>query len=262
MNSPPSFVIKRMQSKSSCSRSCGTRKQSSSKPNPKKADYPTPAKRSASSPGASICRTQVTKQAWTQLIDPQGFWAPFGITTAERRHPKFRSHGVGKCEWDGAVWPFATSQTLNALANVLRNYNQSYVTREHYLEAIQAYVQSQHMNGKPYIGEYLDEMTGEWLKGDNPRSRYYNHSTFADLIIAGLVGIVPRADDAVRNRPAVAGGIVGLVLSAGCAVSRQADHGRVGSTTARFGKRAGLSAYVDDKLVAQSERLGRLSAQL
>jgi hypothetical protein len=58
--------------------------------------------------------------AWAQLTDPEGFRAPFGITTAERRHPKFRSHGVGTCEWDGAVWPFATSQTLVALANVLQ----------------------------------------------------------------------------------------------------------------------------------------------
>ena len=61
--------------------------------------------------------------AWAQLTDVQGFNAPFGITTAERRHPEFRSHGVGTCEWDGAVWPFATSETLYALANVLRESN-------------------------------------------------------------------------------------------------------------------------------------------
>ncbi|MBV9125307.1 MAG: glycoside hydrolase, partial [Planctomycetes bacterium] len=60
--------------------------------------------------------------AWAQFPDPAGFHAPFGITTAERRHPRFRSHGCCKCEWDGAVWPFATSQTLVALANVLRDY--------------------------------------------------------------------------------------------------------------------------------------------
>src|SRR5207253_10018161 len=65
--------------------------------------------------------------AWAQLPDPQGFDAPFGITTAERRHPQFRTHGVGKCEWDGAVWPFATSQTLNALANLLRHFQQAHV---------------------------------------------------------------------------------------------------------------------------------------
>src|SRR6185437_10062743 len=29
--------------------------------------------------------------AWTQFSDPQGFSAPYGITTAERRHPLFRS---------------------------------------------------------------------------------------------------------------------------------------------------------------------------
>ena len=202
------------------------------------------------------------EEAWKQLIDPQGFWAPFGITTAERRHPKFRSHGVGKCEWDGAVWPFATSQTLNALANVLRYYNQSYVSREHYLEAIQAYVHSQHMNGKPYIGEYLDEVTGDWLKGDNPRSRYYNHSTFADLIISGLVGIVPSANDAVRIDPLLPADswdwfCLQDVLYHGKRITVVWDR-----TGARFGKQAGLSAYVDDKLVAQSERLGRLSAQL
>ena len=32
------------------------------------------------------------------------------------------SHDYCGCEWDGAVWPFAISQTLNALANVLRDY--------------------------------------------------------------------------------------------------------------------------------------------
>jgi hypothetical protein len=58
--------------------------------------------------------------AFAQLTDPQGFAAPFGLTTAERRHPEFRNRGVGTCEWDGALWPFATSQTLYALANYLR----------------------------------------------------------------------------------------------------------------------------------------------
>ena len=37
------------------------------------------------------------------------------LTTAERRHPEFRTRGVGKCEWDGAIWPFASAQTLTCL---------------------------------------------------------------------------------------------------------------------------------------------------
>ena len=49
------------------------------------------------------------EQAWEKVKKEQGFLAPFGLTTAERSHPQFRSHGCCKCEWDGAIWPFATS---------------------------------------------------------------------------------------------------------------------------------------------------------
>ena len=59
---------------------------------------------------------------WEQLTDPTGFDAKWGIKTAEKRHPEFRTHGSGHgCEWDGAVWPFATSQTLKGLSNLLTN---------------------------------------------------------------------------------------------------------------------------------------------
>jgi hypothetical protein len=139
--------------------------------------------------------------AWTQLTDPNGFHAPYGITTAEQRSPFFRSHGCGHCEWDGAVWPFATSQTLDALANVLRDYPQNVVASRDYFDAFLTYVESQHADGKPYIGEYLDETTGQWINGKGGRSRYYNHSTFADLLITGVVGLVPRADDTVEVWP-------------------------------------------------------------
>ena len=139
--------------------------------------------------------------AWVQLADPDGFRAPYGVTTAEQRSPEFRSHGYGHCEWDGAVWPFATSQTLTALANVLRDYQPSVVTRKDYFDAFLTYVESQYAAGKPYIGEYLDETTGQWINGQGGRSRYYNHSTFADLLITGVVGLVPRADDTVEVWP-------------------------------------------------------------
>src|SRR5690606_39650670 len=47
------------------------------------------------------------EEAWQQVKEEEGFLAPFGLTTAERRSPRFRTHGTGTCEWDGAVWPFA-----------------------------------------------------------------------------------------------------------------------------------------------------------
>ncbi len=158
--------------------------------------------------------------AWLQAADPAGFSAPYGQTTAERRHPLFRTHGVGKCEWDGAVWPFATSQTLTALANFINDYTtaaslqqtaagnrQTIAGSLHlnldslYYAEMEKYMQSQHMRGKPYIGEYLDETTGYWLKGDQERSRYYNHSTWNDLVITGLCGLRPRQDNTVVVNP-------------------------------------------------------------
>ena len=68
------------------------------------------------------------------------------------------------------------------------------------------YVESQYYRGRPYIGEYLDEKTGYWLKGNEERSRYYNHSTFNDLIITGLVGLRPRADEQIEVNPLLPAG--------------------------------------------------------
>lgn len=132
-----------------------------------------------------------TESAWLQLIDRDGFMAPYGITTAEIRHPEFRSHGVGTCEWDGAVWPYATSQTLGALANALRHYPETPLDEGHYMDGFLTYTRSQYYGALPYIGEYQDERNGVWLKGRNPRSYYYHHSTFADLLITDVLGLIP-----------------------------------------------------------------------
>ena len=157
-------------------------------------------------------------RAWLQLLDEQGFSAPYGLTTAERRHPEFRSHGVGKCEWDGAIWPFATSQTLTALANYLneesRMKNEEFATatpsaadssffilQSSFFKQMQLYTESQHHRGRPYIGEYLDEKTGAWLMGDRERSRYYNHSTYNDLLITGICGLRPQTDGSIVVNP-------------------------------------------------------------
>ena len=68
----------------------------------------------------------------------------------------------------------------------------------------------------PWIDENLDPFTGEWLarkimidwdaKGIRKlayreRGKDYNHSTFCDLVIAGLCGIVPQADGKVVVKP-------------------------------------------------------------
>jgi hypothetical protein len=198
------------------------------------------------------------ENAWKQLMDPKGFFAPFGITTAEQRHPEFRAHGCCKCEWDGAIWPFSTSQTMMAMANLLDNYDQEIVNRKDYFKLLERYVESQYYRGRPYVGEYLDEQTGFWLKGDQERSRYYNHSTFNDLIITGLVGLRPRADNIIEIAPLVPGGkwdwfCLDNVLYHGKIVTILWD-----KDGKKYGKGKGFVLFIDGKKAAQKNTLSKL----
>ncbi|MDT0677562.1 MGH1-like glycoside hydrolase domain-containing protein [Autumnicola musiva] len=197
-------------------------------------------------------------EAWKQVKNEEGFLAPFGLTTAERRSPRFRSHGTGTCEWDGAVWPFATSQTMTALANFMNNYDQDIVEKEDYYQLMDRYVESQYYRGRPYIGEYLDESTGYWLMGDRERSRYYNHSTFNDLVITGLVGLRPRADEKIEVNPLVPEDqwdyfCLDNVLYHGDILTIIWD-----KTGDKYNKGKGLKIFRNGEEIASSENLGHL----
>jgi hypothetical protein len=153
--------------------------------------------------------------AWKQLMDPKGFRAPFGPTTAEQRHKEFQVPYSGDdCQWNGPSWPFATSITLRALANVLNLYPQTDISRADYFATLQTYTRSQRLklaDGRviPWVDEDLNPLTGEWLAralkmrkpGFYGRGDHYNHSSYADLIITGLVGLRPHAGDAIEVNP-------------------------------------------------------------
>ena len=199
--------------------------------------------------------------AWASVIDTKTFCAPYGITTADRSHPLFRTHGCCKCEWDGAVWPFATSQTLTAMANLLNNYKQNYVTQKNYFGLLETLVKSQYVNGLPYIGEYLDERTGIWLKGEE-RSRYYNHSTFNDLIITGLVGLRPRADNIIEVNPLLPANKWNWFC-----LDNVLYHGKIitiiwDKTGLKYKKGKGLSVWVNGRKVAGATGLQKVEGKL
>ncbi len=150
--------------------------------------------------------------AFAHLMSQEGFLAPLGLTTAERRHPRFLEAHTHECLWNGPVWPFATSQTLVAAANLLRAYKQDVITREDHYTLLRQYAAS-HILTKadgstvPWIDEDMDPFTGKWLarehlehmgweerKGGYERGKDYNHSLFCDLILSGLLGIHPEGD--------------------------------------------------------------------
>jgi hypothetical protein len=201
---------------------------------------------------------------WDQLIDTTGFKAPWGITTAERRHPLFRTHGSGHgCEWDGAVWPFATSQTLNGLANLLTNYkHHSKMSADVFYDELHKYAWSHQKRGLPYLGEYQDEKNGEWLKGDNPRSSYYNHSTFADLVISDLVGLKPREDNVVEIYPLIPKGKWDWFC-----LDKVPYHGKMltilwDKDGSKYGKGRGLKIFADGKQIYSGKKLKHVTAKL
>lgn len=200
--------------------------------------------------------------AWKAVNDPKDFCAPFGLTTADRSHPQFRTHGCCNCEWDGAVWPFATSQTLTAMANLLNRKGTAPVTSTDYFNRLQTYVESQYYRGRPYVGEYLDETTGYWLKGDQERSRYYNHSTFNDLIISGLVGLRPRADNVIEVNP-----LLPADKWEWFCLDNVLYHGKIitiiwDKNGTKYKKGKGLSVWVNGKKQKSTDQLQRIEASL
>lgn len=201
-------------------------------------------------------------EAWKQVTDEKGFSAPYGLTTAERRHPLFRSHGTGTCEWDGAIWPFASSQTLTAMANYINNYPSPVVSDSVFFRQMELYVESQHHRGRPYIGEYLDETNGAWLMGDRERSRYYNHSTFNDLMITGIAGLRPQADNSIVVNPLVPKGKWDYFC-----LDNVNYHGHVitiiwDKDGQRYHQGKGLMLLVDGRKVAQRDSLGKIEYKL
>jgi hypothetical protein len=222
--------------------------------------------------------------AWKQLMDPQGFYAPFGPTTAEQRHPKFAiSYEGHECQWNGPSWPFATAITLTALANLLNNYDRTVITRENYLDLLKSYAKSHHRKREdgrvvPWIDENLNPTTGDWIsrtrlktwkngtwdarKGGEERGKDYNHSTFCDLVISGLVGLRPRADETVEVNPLVPEGTWDYFC-----MDQIRYHGHwltilFDKTGKRYGKGSGLRVFCDGHEIAGAERLQRVTGKL
>jgi hypothetical protein len=199
--------------------------------------------------------------AWRFAMDSAYFFAPRGPTTTERHDPLFYV-SPRCCWWSGNEWPYATTQTLAALANLLHDYRQSYVTRADYLRLLRTYTLDQRWRGRPYIAESADPFTGSW-DGANSyyHSEHYFHSGYVNLVVTGLVGLRPRPDDTLEVAPLAPDAWPYFALDG------VAYHGhRVAVVWDRDGGRyhrgAGLSLYVDGRRVARAPGLSRLAAPL
>ena len=202
--------------------------------------------------------------SFSQLLDKDGFLAPYGPTTAEQRNPDFMAiiYNVD-CRWDGPSWPYATSQTLVAAANLINNYRYNGdFEKEDWYDMLLTYAKSQYKDGSSWIAENLHPLTGEWIV-DYPRSMNYNHSSFQDHVITGLCGIRPsEREDAVIINPLVGEDdlsyfVIENVLYRGRNLTVLYD--KDGS---RYGIGAGFKVFVDGYLMAEADTPCWLSVSL
>ncbi|MGH9590321.1 MAG: MGH1-like glycoside hydrolase domain-containing protein [Terracidiphilus sp.] len=213
--------------------------------------------------------------AWKQLFDTQGFAGKYGPTTAERRSPRFRFPSSDQCTWNGPSWPYATAQTLLALAHLLNGAPQPYIGNQQYYELFSNYVRGQHLklaDGRTidWIDEDLDADTDEWIAKDIlmrkhkqvGRGNYYNHSGFADPLITGLIGLQPRAGRELVLHPLLPPGEWSYFAIDGLPYHKHLLTIVYDETGKHYHRGRGLTVYVDGKRLANRPTLGPLQAEL
>jgi hypothetical protein len=205
--------------------------------------------------------------AWAHLLDPASLAGKAGMRTVEANYEyymrQYRYLGdAPECQWNGPIWPYQTTQVLIAMANLLDHHaQQGPVTRSDYMRLLRQYTALHYQGDRLDLEEDYHPETGKPIVGLD-RSHHYFHSGYNDLILGGLVGIRPRADDVLEVNP--------LLPDAGdpqaLAWFRAQDvpyHGHRIAVTwdadgSHYGRGKGLSVEVDGKEVARRETLGRI----
>ena len=209
--------------------------------------------------------------AWAHLLDPASLAGKAGMRTVEANYEyymrQYRYLGEApECQWNGPIWPYQTTQVLHAMANLLDHYKaDGPVTRSAYMRLLRQYAalhdQGSGKDRRLDIEEDYHPETGRPIVGLD-RSHHYFHSGFNDLILTGLVGIRPRADDVLEVNP--------LLPNTGDSQTlpwfRAQDipyHGHKVAVTwdadgRHYRRGKGLSIEVDGGEVARRDTLGRI----
>lgn len=157
------------------------------------------------------------EHVFSLLLDKDCFYTPYGIASADKSHEKYLYKVNHECLWNGYVWPFATSQTLKALINVINEYNDEQKYRDTFVTLFTQYAKSHKRvreDGKTvdWIDEVRHPERDEWSsreilknwgwkedEGGYERGKDFNHSTFCDLILCGIVGVDTNSESLKLN---------------------------------------------------------------
>ncbi len=214
--------------------------------------------------------------AWASVLDPEQFWTPWPVASASKQCPAYSQQGWPRnngqamaCMWNGPTWPHANSIVLTAMARTLRADRQtpgaaSPLTKEKLWELFHSFTKAQYRDQDrtyPWTGEYYNGETAQWKTAE----RDYNHSTWLDVLIPEIVGLVPRDDDVLEVDPLAPEGALSHFLLDG-------QHYRGHDVTIvwdapdgddHYGDdRQGLDVYLDGQRVASADRLERVTVPL
>ncbi|WP_202921650.1 MGH1-like glycoside hydrolase domain-containing protein [Anatilimnocola aggregata] len=199
--------------------------------------------------------------AWKKIMDRDAFYADFGPSTVERHDPLFLLKN-SCCWWSGQSWPYATTQTLKGMANLLQGGERTVVTADDYVKLLQVYARTHRKQGRPYLAEACHPDTGSFEGHDGyNHSEHYFHSGYCDLVITGLVGLKPVSPMAFDVQP------LAPATWDWFALDDVSYHGRRVSIVwdrrgTRYAQGAGMHVLVDGQKVASAPNLERLSVSL
>jgi hypothetical protein len=205
-------------------------------------------------------------ESWKHLLSPEKFSGPYGLRTVEPSYEYYlRQYRYEKkspeCQWNGPAWPFDTSLVLAGVANLLNDYTQNVMRADDYVRLLQQYARQHFLNGEPDLQEDYNPDTGKVIVG-LARSHHYNHSEFNDLVITGLAGLRPRADNTLEINPLIPADPRSTNAIEYFCLENVPYHGR--NVTILFDrdgrhykKGAGLSVFVDGRCVVKSAPLAK-----
>jgi hypothetical protein len=217
------------------------------------------------------------ESAWASILDPKQFWTTWPVASASKECPAYSQNdwpGDGRaaaCMWNGPTWPHANSLVMTAMARTLRatrdhNVAGSPLKKEHLWALFLSFTRAQFRDqdiSRPWTGEYYNGDTGRWKTAE----RDYNHSTWLDILIPELIGLIPRDDDILEVDPllpedALNHFILDGVRYHGHDVTIVWDAPAAGSPDQYADGRKGLDVYLDGRLAASAARLSRLQVPL
>lgn len=147
-----------------------------------------------------------------RLSDPEQFWSPWPVRSTSAQCKAYAPDaswngehikGVHGCVWNGPTWPFTNSTVLMSLANAVRcvpDQDSKASLQKLFADLLTRYTMMCFRDGNladPIIYEHYNPETGEPISQEED----YFHSTWIDLIVSYVAGIVPPSGGQVAFCP-------------------------------------------------------------